>query len=123
MSIPRSDSLMAFACVISPISRNTADLLIRTYLPQQVRQHGCVTNVTASHFNCPYLQRFFVDPPLGEWYIRLPGNGCVSCATDGVWGRPLPGRALQSNVPRGVLAGIPFPFALSLDASAVNEKV
>ena len=94
MSIPRSDSLMAFACVISPISRNTADLLIRSYLPQQIRQHGCVTNIAASHFNCPYLQRFFVDPN-------------VYLAPQAAFGPP-------------VLAGIPFPFALSFDASAVH---
>jgi hypothetical protein len=75
MSIAGCDRIMAFARVIGPIFGDATYLLIRRVLIEEIGQHGRVTNAAAGYFNCSYLKRFLVDPPLNECTIRLPGKG------------------------------------------------
>ncbi|AHD02246.1 regulator [Leisingera methylohalidivorans DSM 14336] len=62
MRAARGNRIAAFAGVISPVCRDTAEVLIGRELVKQLRQHGRVTNITGGDFDCANFQRFCVDP-------------------------------------------------------------
>lgn len=71
------------------------DLLIGRDLVRQLGRHWRVTGIARGKFGCADLQCFLVDPDM-------------DCAPDA------PFRA-------AVFAGVPLPFALYLDAGAVDQ--
>ena len=92
-----SDGIVAFACVVGPICRDAADFLVRRDLAEQVGQNRCIANVAPGDLNRPDLQRFLINPE-------------VDLAPD-------------ATFPATMLAGVPFSFALDLDAGAVDQQV
>ena len=92
-----SYGIVAFACVVGPICCDAADFLVCRDLAEQVGQNRCIANVAPGDLNSPNLQCFLIDAK-------------VDFAPD----PPL--RA-------AMLAGVPFAFALNLDAGAIDQQV
>ncbi len=61
MSIPVSDSFMAFACVISPVGGHRTNLLFGWNLSEQLGQHGGVPYIAARDLNHPNFQCFLIN--------------------------------------------------------------
>jgi len=89
--------LMALAGVEGAISGDAGDILIGWDLVQKLGQHGCVADIAGGDLGSPDFQRFLV-------------NSYVDLAPDAAFGA-------------AVLAGVPLPFALNLDACAVDQQV
>jgi hypothetical protein len=66
-------------------------------LVEQVWQNGCISDAATCDLDCPYLQCLLINP-----YVYL---------------------APQTTFGSAMLAGIPFSFALSFDACAVDKQV
>jgi hypothetical protein len=62
MGIPGRNRIAAFACVVCPVCCDAAEFLIWRDLIEQIRQHGRVPNAATRDLDCPYLQRFLIDP-------------------------------------------------------------
>ena len=92
-----SDGIVALAGVVGTVCRDTADLLVIRDLAEEVGQDRRIADVAPGDLNGPNLQRFLVDPE-------------VDLAPDATF------RATM-------LAGVPFAFALDLDAGAVDQQV
>jgi len=88
---------MALAGVECAISGDAGDLLIGWDVVEQFGQHGRVAHVAGGEFRRPDLQGLLI-------------NSDVDLAPDA---------ALRA----AMLAGVPFPFALDLDACAVDQQV
>ena len=88
---------MALAGVVGAIGRDAADLLVGRDLVEQFRQHGRVAYVAGGELDGPDLQGFLIDPDMDL----------------------APDTALRATV----LAGVPLPFALDLDAGAIDQEV
>ena len=86
---------MALAGVIGPVCRDAAGLLVRRYPAEQVRQHRCIANGAACHFDSAYFQ-------------------CVLIKTD-------VGLAPEAAFGATVLACVPFALPFGLDDSAVCQ--
>ena len=56
---------MALAGVIGPICRDAAGLLVRRYPAEQVRQHRCIANGAACHFDSAYFQCVLIKTYVG----------------------------------------------------------
>ena len=84
---------MALAGVIGPVCRDAAGLLVRRCPAEQVRQHRCIANGAACHFDSAYFQ-------------------CVLIKTD-------VGLAPEAAFGATVLACVPFALPFGLDDSAV----
>ena len=97
MGAALSDRVVAFARVIGAICRDAANLLVLRDLAEQIGQDRCVTDMAPGDLDSPDLQCFLVDPE-------------VDLAQDTPFGAAM-------------LAGVPFAFALDLDARAVDEQV
>lgn len=91
------DGVMAFAGVEGTVGGDAGDLLVGRDLVQQLGQHGRVTDVAGGELGGPDFQCFLVDPD-----VDLAPDPPF-CAT--------------------MLAGVPLPFALNLDPSAVDQQV
>ena len=94
--------------------------MIRRDLVEQIRQHGCIADAAAC--DLPFRQHL-ADAPVGQWMARISS---VSSSIP-MWilrhrrrfGPPTARQHMLACV-RGVLTGIPFPFALSFDACAIH---
>lgn len=84
------NGIMALARVIGAVCGDAADLLVRRDLTEQVGQNRCIADVAPGDLNSPDLQCFLVDPE-------------VDLAPDATFWATM-------------LAGVPFAFALDLDA-------
>ena len=92
---------MALAGVIGPVCRDAAGLLVRRYPAEQVRQHRCIVNGAACHFDSAYFQ-------------------CVLIKTDvGL----APEAAFAATVPACVPFALPSAFMPVLYARAVHRQV
>ena len=91
------DGLVALAGVEGTISGDAGDLLLGRDVVEQFRQHGRVAHIAGGEFSSLNLQRLLV-------------NSDMDLAPDP------PFRA-------AMLARIPLPFALDLDAGAVDQEV
>ncbi len=97
MGTSGGNRLVAFTRVICPIGFDASDVLIGRDLVQKFWQHGRIPDVTAGDFDCPNLQRFFI-------------NSYMYLAPDAAFGAT-------------VLAGIPLTFTFGFDACAVDKEV
>ena len=88
---------MALAGVKGTISGDACNLVIWRDLVQKLWQHGRVTDITGGELGRAYFQRLLV-------------NSDVDLAPDPALGATM-------------LAGVPLPFALDLDAGAVDQQV
>ena len=88
---------MAFARVMGSVCRNAAELSVRRYLIEKVRQHGCISNTAAGDLDRSDLQGLLVDP-----YMYL---------------------APQTAFGAAELARIPFSLALSFDSCTIYQQV
>jgi hypothetical protein len=70
MGIPGCNRIVAFAGVISPVSRDAAELLAWWNLVEQVWQYWGVTNATAGDFDRTDLQCLLINP---DMYFALYG--------------------------------------------------
>lgn len=89
MGIPGRNRIVAFACFVWLICYDAAELLIQRDLIEPIRQHGRVPNAATRDLDCPYLQRFLIDPNM--YLAPQPPFGST------------------------LLAGIPLAFTLSFD--------
>jgi len=80
-----------------PVCGDTADLLIERDLVQELGRHGSIPNVASRDFNCPYFQRFFVDP-----YVYLSPDTAFGTA---------------------MFTCISLAFTFCFDACAIDEQV
>ena len=64
MGIPGCNRIVAFAGVISPVSRDAAELLAWWNLVEQVWQYWGVTNTTAGDFDRTDLQCLLINPDM-----------------------------------------------------------
>jgi len=87
MGIPSCNCVVAFARIVGTIAGDAADLLVRRDLIEKIGKYGRISDAAARDLDRSYLECFLIDPPLSECTIRLPGNGCGSCARGGVSGR------------------------------------
>ena len=55
VSVSGSNGFVAFTRVVRSVCRDTADVLARRNLVQEIGQHGCITDVAACDFDSPYL--------------------------------------------------------------------
>jgi hypothetical protein len=55
VSASGSNGFVTFARVVCSVCGDTADVLARWNLVQEVGQHGCITDVAACEFDRPYL--------------------------------------------------------------------
>jgi hypothetical protein len=55
VSVSGSNGFVAFTRVVRSVCRDTADVLARRNLVQEIWQHGCITDVAACDFDSPYL--------------------------------------------------------------------
>ncbi len=83
-----------FECAICG---DTAKVFAGWDLVEKIRQHWSVTYTAGCHFNCAYLQGFFVDPTM---YLA-------------------PKAALGDTM----FARIPLTFSLSLDANTLYQQM
>ena len=91
------NGIMTLARVIGAVCGDAAYLLFGWDLIEQFRQHEGVANTTAGELDGTDLQRLLIDPE-------------VDLSPDPPFGT-------------AVLAGIPLPFALDLDAGAVDQQM
>ena len=56
---------MALAGVIGPVCRDAAGLPVRRYPAEQVRQHRCIANGAACHFDSAYFQCVLIKTDVG----------------------------------------------------------
>ena len=92
-----SDGVMAFAGVEGAIGGHAADLLIGRDLVEKFGQHGRVADIAGGELRSPDLQCLLIDPD-----VDLAPDAALRAA---------------------VLAGVPLPFALDLDARAVDQEM
>ena len=97
MCVTRRNRIMAFARVVGTIRCDTPEVMIRRDLIEQIRQHGCIADAAACDLDGAYLQRFLINPNVDL--------------------------APQAAFWATMLTGIPFPFTLSFDACAIDQKV
>ena len=97
MGIPGCNRIVAFAGVISPVSRDAAELLAWWNLVEQVWQYWGVTDATAGDFDRTDLKRF-----------RIYTNMYL---------------APEPSLGAAMLARVPLPFALSFDARTIDQQV
>ena len=97
MGIASCNCIVAFAGIVSPISSDTANRFVRWDLIEQVRSYGCVTDAATGDLDGTYFQCFFINPD-------------VDLAPKAAFGAAM-------------LTGVPFTFALRLDACTVYQKV
>ncbi len=88
---------MAFARVLGIIRCDTLEVMVRRVLVEQVRQHECIADAAACNLDGADLQVLLINPNVDF--------------------------APQAAFWATMLMGIPFPFALSLYASAIDQKV
>ena len=91
------DGVVAPARVADPVGGDACNLLIGRDLAKQLRQHVPVAYVADGDLNRTDLQCLFIDPN-------------VDLAPDAALGAAM-------------LAGVPLPFTLDLDASAVDQEM
>ena len=97
MSATGSNRIKTFARVTGAICRYRSDVLIGWDLVQQLRQHGCVADISGGHFDGPNLQRFRINT---DMYLA-------------------PDTPLGSTM----FAGVPFAPTLGFDPRAIDQEV
>lgn len=88
---------MALTGVKGPISSDAEDLLIWRDPVQKLRHHGSGANIAGGELGGPDFQFLLI-------------NSDVDLALDAAFGAPM-------------LTGVPLPFALDLNACAVDQQV
>jgi hypothetical protein len=91
------DGLMTLARVEGAIGDDASDLLIGRDLVEEFGQHRRITDIARGELGGADLQCLLVDPD-----VDLAPDAALRAA---------------------VLAGVPLPFALDLDARAVDQQV
>ena len=97
MGISSCNRIMTFARVECAICSDAAEVFVGWDLIEKIRKHRGVADTAACHFNCAYLQCFFVDP---DMYLT-------------------PKTAFETTM----LARIPLALAFSFDSCAVDKQV
>jgi hypothetical protein len=62
MGIASRNRIVASACIVCAVRRNTPDLFVWWNLVEQVREHRRISNAAARGLNCTYFQCSLIDP-------------------------------------------------------------